>query len=793
MLADFCLQRALERILKDLEAKHGKPNSEFAIFGMGKLGGNELNYSSDIDLIFVYSEEGKIGAITHHDYYTRAAQALVQGFRMNCSEGSLFRIDLRLRPEGNSGPIVRSLEGYENYYAAFGEVWERLALQKARHVAGNAELGYEFVQHLQPFCFPKHLTSTALEEIHRIKGRIEAEILKEGGLERHVKLGRGGIREIEFAIQALQLLHGSRYAFSQERGTLKSLQALLRLELLCREDAVALAKAYIFLRRLEHRLQMREDRQTHTVPADLETQTKIAKGLGFKSHSEFEKEWKRHIERVRSFFNTIVKSPRTDAALAAVPDWSQPSKERDRLLRQAGFSSPEKAVEILKTLAEGPSYAHVSERTQALFHQLCPHLLRLTPQFVRPDEILQQLERFIEAYGPRAALYELLLSNPNVLKLLMRLFDRSPFLTDILIHQPSMLEAIAYEGLLLEPHDRKRMEMDFAHESAETLGARLRLFHRAELVRIGLRDILDLVAGPEEVWNEITRLADICMAEAVAHLFGKRNASSDAFCVIAMGKYGGCELSYGSDLDVLFVGGTVSKTAQLIHLISKEEGAMFKVDARLRPDGEDAPITLPLDAYGNYYRKRAQFWELQSLTRARVAAGNAKLGLEFLNLVDDMIYVRPLASEELREMNAMRSRIEKERGDGQDERRNFKTGAGGLVDVEFLAQAQQMKFGHQHAELRRASTLEVIRRMAQIGDWKDEEAKRLAENYLWLRKLETVLRLFQNASVSEMPASREEWEGVARHLELKNGKELEKESAARRKQIRETYRKRMAP
>ncbi len=796
VLADFCLQRALDRILKEQEVKHGKPQSEFAVFGMGKLGGNELNYSSDIDLIFAYSDEGKVGAITHHDYYTRVAQALVQGFRINCSEGSLFRIDLRLRPEGNAGPIVRSLEGYENYYAAFGEVWERMALQKARLVAGAAELGYEFIQHLQPFCFPKHLTPSALEEIYRIKGRIEAEILKEGGLERHVKLGRGGIREIEFAVQALQLLHGAKNAFSQERGTMRSLQALTRLDLLPKADAVTLSEAYIFLRRLEHRLQMREDRQTHVVPEDVETQTHLAKGLGFASHGEFETEWKKHVQRVRSFFDSIVGDSATGGAGVSIQDWTHRSVARDAVLRKAGFVHLEKAVEILRTLAEGPSYAHVSQRTRALFDQLCPHLLRLTPDLVRPDEVLQQLERFIEAYGPRAALYELLLSNPNVLKLLLRLFDRSPFLTDHIIRHPGMLESIAYEGLLQESHDRPRMEADLASETMEPMAARLRIFHRAELLRIGLRDILDLVSGPPEVWSEMSQLADICLDAAVREVFGKgvyKGTTSESFGVIAMGKYGGRELSYGSDLDVLFVGGSIAKAAQLVALMSKEqdEGMVFKVDARLRPDGEDGPLTLPLDAYRNYYAKRAQFWEKQALTRVRVAAGNPKLGAEFLKMVDEIIYAKPVSTKDLGELKVMRKRIEKERGDTTDEARNFKTGAGGLVDVEFLAQAQQLKFGHKHVELRRASTLEVVRTMPEIAGWKAVETRQLEEDYLWLRKLETVLRLFQNSSVSEMPASREEWEDVAKHLGLKNGKELEKISAERRKRIRAIYQSKM--
>ncbi len=787
-LADYCLQRGLDACHRDMVARHGKPDAQFAVFGMGKLGGQELNYSSDIDLIFAYSGEGSVGRITHHDFFKRVAGALVQGFRGSGAEGGLFRVDLRLRPEGNSGPITRSLESYENYYAAFGEVWERMALQKARLVAGDAELGYEFTQHLQPFCFPKHLPPSALDEIYQIKSRIEAEILKAGGLERHVKLGRGGIREIEFGVQALQLLHGSRNAFSQERGTLKSLQVLHRLDLLGATDAAELTRAYVFLRRLEHRLQMREDRQTHVVPEDRAEQTAIARGLGFRTHAAFEKEWKQHAARVHSFFERIVQS-REGGELEAPPDWETPSRERDDFLLRAGFRDAEKAAATLRTLALGPEYAHVSQRTRGFFSQLTPHIFKISPSLARPDFALQQFERFIEAYGSRAALYELLASNPKTLELLFKLFDHSFFLTDIIVHQPGLLESIAFEGLLSAQHDRGMMEVNLAAETSGSPEARLRHFQRAELLRIELRDILGLAVSPEETSAEISLLADVCLAEAVHQASGAKG-----FCVIALGKYGGRELSYGSDLDVIFVGGVPETAAKVLAMMGKErgEGIVFRMDARLRPDGEDGPLAISLEAYRSYFAKRAQFWERQSLTRARVAAGDARLGADFLKWVDELVYARPMTDAEQGEMKAMRARIENERGDLSDPARDFKTGAGGLVDVEFLAQAQQLRHGCSHAELRRASTLETLRAMPVIAGWKTKEMESLVEDYRWLRGLESVLRRFYNAPVSQMPASRAEWEIPARHLGLKDAAALEAEMMARRKRIRDRVKQWMA-
>jgi [glutamine synthetase] adenylyltransferase / [glutamine synthetase]-adenylyl-L-tyrosine phosphorylase len=793
-LADFCLQQALKPILKEMNSKWGTPESQFTIFGMGKLGGQELNYSSDIDLIFVYSGEGNVGTITHHEFYKRVSEKLIEGFRSN-DDGSLFRVDLRLRPEGNSGPIVRSIESYENYYAGFGEVWERMALQKARCVAGDEELGYEFNQHLQPFCFPKHLPPNALDEIFEIKERIENEIVKEGTLERHVKLGRGGIREIEFSVQALQLLYGARHAFSQERGTLKSLQALHRLELLSAADTAALTRAYVFLRRLEHRLQMQEDRQTHTVPDDKEAQKALAEGLGFKSHQAFEKEWKSHIDFVRGFFHGIVRPDGATQKTTTIPlEWDVQSEFCVKTVKEAGFDDAEKAIQTFRTLSLGPEYAHVSQRTRKMFEQLAPYILKLTPSLARPDQVLQQLERFIESYGSRASLYELLTSNPKMLELLFKLFDRSRFLADLILHQSTLIDSIAFDGLLLRTHNRERMKTDLAKETGATFPDRLRRFRNAELLRIGLRDILGLSTSMEETWGEISLLADVCLEESIASLQkpkkGKKT-EADSFCVIALGKYGGQELGYGSDLDVIFVGGTPQMASELIQLMSQErsDGIVFKVDARLRPDGEDGPLTLPLKGYETYYVKRAQFWEKQALTRVRFVGGDKKMGDQFLKLVDKIIYSRAVSKAELKEMDAMRLRIEKERGDQEDPIRDFKTGAGGLVDVEFLAQRQQLIWGHKYPEVRRGSTIDILRTMTKLAKWNEKEAKELIENHLWLRNLESVLRCLDNAAVSELPSERSEWRDIAECMGLADEKEFEKELTKRRKNLRNLVKK----
>ena len=287
-LAEICLREVYTHWDSELRSKRGGPDTSFAILGLGKLGGRELNHSSDIDVIFVYGEEGQVSPnFTWHEWFNQLGAKIIETFAAHDPAGPLFRIDLRLRPEGTAGPLARSLASMENYYAGFGETWERLALIKARGVAGSRELDYEFLREHQPFIFPKSPTSDVLEEIGRIKRRIERDIVGHENIGRDVKLGAGGIREIEFVVQALQLLHGARHAFLQETSTLKALPLLAELELLPRREAQILDEGYRFLRRVEHRLQIEAEQQTHTVPENSEALGRLAASLGFPTVTEF--------------------------------------------------------------------------------------------------------------------------------------------------------------------------------------------------------------------------------------------------------------------------------------------------------------------------------------------------------------------------------------------------------------------------------------------------------------------------------------------------------------------------
>src|SRR5438309_3293576 len=315
-VAEICIRNVFEHWNTELRQQYGSPKAEFAILALGKLGGGELNHSSDVDLLFLYSEEGQLTThISYHEFFNRLGKRILETFSVQHPAGSLFRVDLRLRPEGSAGPLARLVGGMENYYAGFGETWERLALIKARGIGGSSELAYEFLRQHQPFIYPRSPTPDLLDEVAKIKRRIEREALGTDELDRDVKLGRGGIREIEFVVQTLQFIHGGRHAFLQETSTLNALRALAHLDLIPRNEVVDLDRAYRFLRQVEHRLQIEAEEQTHTVPRDPVPLKRLARSLGFDSANEFTSTLKKTMQNFRSILDRVILSPRAKGEL----------------------------------------------------------------------------------------------------------------------------------------------------------------------------------------------------------------------------------------------------------------------------------------------------------------------------------------------------------------------------------------------------------------------------------------------------------------------------------------------
>jgi [glutamine synthetase] adenylyltransferase / [glutamine synthetase]-adenylyl-L-tyrosine phosphorylase len=736
-IAEICIRRVFEHWNTELRKRHGSPAAEFVILGLGKLGGGELNHSSDVDLLFLYGEEGQLTPhISYHEFFNRLGKRILETFSTPHPAGSLFRVDLRLRPEGSTGPLARSLESMENYYGGFGETWERLALIKAREIAGSRELAYEFLRQHQPFIYPKSATPDLLDEIASIKHRIERDIVGTDKLERDVKLGRGGIRDIEFIVQTLQLIHGARHPFLQEPNMLKALRALRELDLLPSNEVLTLDQTYRFLRRVEHRLQIEAEQQTHVVPRDVDALRHLALSLRFSSSKGFTAALQERMRAVRPIFQRIIsKTPTTPAA-------------NDLEI----FKDQKRAAKAFTDLAKSAAGFHIAPRTRQIFGKLRPVLIGWLAKSADPDATLNQFVRFVEAYGLRSLLFELLVANPRLLELLLKTFDASRFAGELLIRRPQLLEDITRDPAF---HQSRSVAENL--KRLEALGADannldpIRAYRQRQLLRIILREVLEL-ANPDATFIELSDLAEACL------LFAVRLLGAAQLTIIAVGKFGGREISYGADLDVLFVGDDNRATQKLMIAMAQPtaEGNIWVLDARLRPEGEKGPLVCSVDTYQSYYAGRAQPWELQALSRARAISGPQQS--EFMQIAKSAWRRAGHDPNLPTTIDGMLERIRRERGSGSDFL-DLKTGRGGIIEAEFLVQALQMQENIWEQNLDRA-----IDRLYQHGHMTDSEVMKLKNAYAVLRRCELVLRRYDNRSVSTLSSDPEEQRNFAIRL-----------------------------
>jgi len=722
-IAEICIRGVFEHWDAEFRRRHGSPKAEFAILALGKLGGGELNHSSDVDLLFLYSDEGQLTPhLSYHEFFNRLGKKVLETFSTPHPEGSMFRVDLRLRPEGSTGPLARSLESMENYYAGFGETWERLALIKTRGIAGSRELAYEFLRQHQPFIYPKSTTPDLLDEIANIKRRIERDLVGPDKLERDVKLGIGGIREIEFIVQALQLIHGAHHPFLQEPSMLKALRALRQLDLLPRDEVLTLDKTYRFLRRVEHRLQIEAEQQIHTVPQEPEVLQQLSRSLRFSSAEDFTAALRERMRAVRPIFRRIISE---------MP--AEPAKIDLEI-----FSDQKRAGKALANLAQGPASFHVAPRTRQTFRKLRPILLEWLTKAADPDATLNQFVRFVEAYGLRSLLFELLVTNPRLLELLVKTFDASRFASELLIRRPQLLEDITRDPTFDEPRSvaENLRRLDSLGADASNLDP-IRAYRYRQLLRIVLRDALGL-AKPEAIFTELSDLAEACM------LFVGKLLGGERLTIVALGKFGGRHISYGADLDVLFVGDDIRSAQNLVVTMAQPtaEGNIWLLDARLRPEGEKGPLVCSVETYQSYYANRAQHWELQALTRARAVTG--PLQGEFIEIAKRAWRHAGQDVDLPIKIDNMLERIRRERGSGSDFL-DFKTGTGGIIEGEFLVQALQMRENIWEPNWERA-----LDQLGTRGHLNDSDVGELKLAYTFLRRCESVLRRYDNRSVSAL-------------------------------------------
>lgn len=831
-LADVSLGGVLRVVRARVASQLGEPwelepdgtwrPTEFCIVGLGKLGGQELNYSSDVDVIFVYGAEGHVfrdppaprarpsnGGLTSHEFFRQLAEEVIAEVEAATAAGQLYRIDVRLRPEGAGGPLARSVESYENYYAQWGQTWERLTLMKARPVAGDRGLGSEFIESIQQFRYPRAATPHLIAEVAATKQRMESDAIA-GDVEHDVKRGRGGIREIEFITQALQLLHGGRQPFLQGAGTLPTIDRLASYQLITPAEAVGLAKSYTFWRNVEHRLQLEALEQTHTLPSDDTGRLRISRLMGHGRLADFERTRLRHASLVRAAYDKYVLStcpPDANSRAHVLPDSFDSANDATwrTLLGRHGFRDPDSALNLLREFVEGSGRTHVSQRTGELGMRLIPRLLSrcdgapASGRLSDPDRVLARLGSFIGAYRARAPLYELWDSRPALFDLLLALFDRSEHLAEMAIRAPDLMEELLAAGRLRRAKTATETLKELRFGSADAnQHAWIRRYHQAEQLRIGLRSIVG-ITDFEQAGAELTALAGACLhyaGETAARLSRQRRLG---FAIIGLGRLGGSELDFGSDLDLIFVApentrhlAAHQRTAEaLLDLVAsrRESGVVFACNTRLRPGGDDGPLVTTLGASEDYFRHRAPVWELLALSRARLVGGDEETGRRFLELtrrLTDFSRGNPglqsWTDSWRAEIAQRRARIEREAGAGELDSLAFKTGTGGIIEAEFIAQIVSLGQGWQEP-----NTAGALERAGAAGILDATHAAALLGAYRELRRIECILRRWSFQGECVLPRDNAALQRVAVRCGFATADQLLASTDAARRTVRDTW------
>ena len=825
-LAEAALQHCYE-IGRDqvMKPKFGTPLNEegtapcrFAIIGMGKLGGYELNFSSDIDLIFVYSDDARTDMGTDNsEYFSRFCEFIIKAMSEITADGYVFRVDIRLRPESSAGVIIRSMESYESYYEGWGDLWERQALIKARPVAGDMAFGDEFIRMIHPFVYQRYLDGVTLTEIkadiRRTKARIEERLVSEGtSLEKHVKLGPGAIRDIEFTVQCLQMIHGAKRKSLCSQNTLEVLAALKASDLLDAEDADALMAAYRFLRTVENGIQIEADQQRYLVPEKEAEERELARRVGYQHSVEtdaletFQTDYRAHTERVRAVFQkvTVTSIQLEDGLDIAVLLAEEDPQQLETFLSTFRFENVRDAQRLLRQLANGGDGVQFSPSVRRTFFKLAPTLLSVLRDSPNPDMALRYLSAFTDKVGARSSYYTMFAEKPSTLEVLTRVCGSSLYLADMLIASPELFDLLTVPTLIERSKTLAEKQTEalqiVATAPKERMLSILRRYKNDEIWRIALRNILGNATLPDTT-QELSDLAEAILQAIYPEIEAELREAHGTplapdgtpvtFAIIAMGKFGGRELNFSSDLDVMYVYSADGETTQgmpnveffaavgleLVNRLAGSQGiGIYEVDLRLRPHGTGGAIALPLTGYQNYYDNTAEVWERQALTRARVVAGDIEqLGNRFLEIAHAFCYADALTSEEIAEIVHTRQRKEAQATRRTSTRRrrggktqmptaNVKSGYGGLVDIEFAVQTLQLVHGGNETSVRVQNTPLAIDRLHKIGVLTEAQRDGLAEAYQFLRRVENALRIVHDRALDALPKNRAELGQLARRL-----------------------------
>jgi glutamate-ammonia-ligase adenylyltransferase len=768
------------------------------IVGMGKLGGRELNVSSDVDYIFIYPEEGETAGsegrakIDNYDFFARLGKRLINALGESTADGQVFRVDMRLRPNGDSGPLVCSLDSLENYFITQGREWERYAWIKARVMNEGDNLQADWKSALEkvarPFIFRKYLDFGAINAMRDLHAQIRREVARKDMAD-HIKLGPGGIREIEFIAQVFQLIRGGRDSALQIRATLKVLDLLAARQLLPTEARDELAAAYDFLRRLEHRLQYVDDAQTHMLPTTEEARASIATSIGFADWPAMLTVLNAHRERVARHFDQVFSDPEAGThALAGLWLGQCGSESCSDQLGEMGFAKPQNIVEQLERFRGSSRYIQLPAVNRERLDAVGPRLIQAAAATPNPDLTFSRALGFLETISRRGAYLALLQQYPQALSKVAELIGSATWAAEYLNKHPILLDEVldprlyevatdwagfreTLDAQLLEHEGDAEREMDILREA-----------HHAQVFRVLAQDLAGLQTL-EHISDHLTELADIIVQTALRLIWPKirqRHCEQPKFAVIGYGKLGGKELGYASDLDIVFLYEDEDQSAQenytrlaqrITTWLSSQTpaGTLFETDLRLRPNGDAGLLACTVEAFREYELKHAWIWEHQALTRARFVAGDPAVGARFDAIRQEVLTQQRDPVKLKEEVLAMRQRMLDSHASNSETEFDLKQDPGGIIDVEFIVQFLILAHAHQHPQLtQNLGNIALLGIAADLGLIATELADPVRNAYRDYRRMQHAARLNGNeksrieraAVIRRIEAVRQLWQTV---------------------------------
>jgi len=747
---------------------------ELIVLGMGKLGGHELNVSSDIDLIFCYAENGETQAgagqreLSNHEFFSRLGKKLIAAISEITEDGFSFRVDMALRPNGNSGPLVASFGMVEDYFMVQGREWERYAWVKARAITGKANDIATLEKIILPFVYRRYLDYGVIDSLRNMHHQIRAEVIRqetrhpERGI--NVKLGRGGIREVEFLAQVFQLIRGGREAIFRDRSTRKTLLSLAEKGILDQQIVERLMLAYIYLRDVEHRLQYLDDAQTHIFPANTEDQNIVAQMMGYADVVALNAVLVPHMQFVAEQFDAIFKDKSeddTDNLDASCMSDADASESIEQHLRKLGFEDCKAIAGRLASTWQSAKLQSLSESSQQKMTGLVNSALKIIArQSDSQLETIQRLLNFLEQIARRSAYLSLLSEFPHALERVIRMMHASDWAAQFLSRHPILLDELLDESVLHQVPDWDHFSDELGHKLAQQNGDieaqldTLREMHHALLFRLLAQD-LEGRLSMEHLADALSQLADIIVAaviQAVWQSLPNRHIASPRFAVIAYGKLGGKELSYASDLDVIFLYDDEEQEAPALYAKLAQRfitwmtshtsaGVLFDIDIALRPDGASGLMVSSMLAFERYQEKSAWLWEHQALTRARFCAGDAAIGERFEQAREKVLRLARDQEHLKSEVINMRKKM-REANINRSDLFDLKHDHGGMIDIEFMVQYLVLRYAHQFPELTaNTGNIALLKRCGALGLVDAKLSDQTADTYRLLRKYQHNMRL----------------------------------------------------